>query len=152
MTKKEQKETILFCVGPIPKRALHKTQKFPVLYSGYLKSRAQMALAYKCSDVSLCTTVSDAGPMMITESLTNECPVVGFDRSVICDLVEDGVNGYIVKDLNTEEMAKKLLEVLRSSKLEDMRKMSRESALKYHDLASNKKKWENLISEVLENE
>ena len=151
MTPAERNKTHLLQVGPIPKEdETHENQKFHVFYTGYLTDRKQMAAAYKTSDVSLCTTVSDAGPMMVTESMSNECPVVGFDRSVICNLVENGKNGYIIEDLDTKEMARKTLTVLRSSNHSDMCQEAKKAALKYHDPDTIKAKWELLIEEIIE--
>ena len=149
MTTKERENTQLLCVGPVPVTPFQQTQKFHVNYSGYLPTREHMAMMYKASDVSVCTTVSDAGPMMVTESLTNECPVVGFDRSVILDLVSNGENGYIIKDLDTKKMAEKTLEVLRSSHSREMDSAARQAALEYHNPSKILKKWESLFEEVI---
>jgi len=152
MTEEERQKTHLLQVGPVPiTEPFHEIQKFHVFYSGYVPSRKQMAAAYKCADVSVCTTVSDAGPMMVTESLSNECPVVGFDRSVISNIVENGISGYIIENLDTEEMAKKTLEILRSPDHQKISHAAKDAALKYHDPTTIKKKWETLIGEIIEN-
>jgi hypothetical protein len=149
MSNEERQNTEILCAGPLPEPGFHETQKFHVNYSGYLPSREHMALMYKAANVSLCTTVSDAGPMMVTESLTNECPVVGFDRSVILDLVTNGKNGHIVENLDTRIMAEKTLEILRSPDREKMSQSSREAALIYHDPKIIIDKWDSIFEEAI---
>ena len=152
MTEEERQKTRLLQVGPIPTtRPFHEIQKFDVFYSGYIPDRRQMAAAYRCADVSVCTTVSDAGPMMVTESLSNQCPVVGFDRSVISNIVENGISGYIIENLDTEEMAKKTLEILRSPDHQKISHAAMDAALKYHDPTTIKEKWKTLFEEIIEN-
>jgi glycosyltransferase involved in cell wall biosynthesis len=149
MDEKEQKDTLLLQVGPAPNDSFQNTQPFSGIATGYLPTRRDMAAAYKMADVSVCTTVSDAGPMMVSESLFNECPVVGFDRSVILNMVENGVNGYIIENLDTLEMAKKTLEILRSPKLDEMSRSARIKAIEYHDLQKVQQKWNDLFKEII---
>ena len=56
------------------------------------------------------TSLADAGPMMATECLKNETPLVSFNTNISMDLVKDGKNGYVVD--GTEEFAKKLYDIL----------------------------------------
>ena len=107
-------------VGPASPIPLNETQHFPVIGTNYVKNRSTMAKLYKMSDIALCTTISDAGPMMVSESMRNECPVIAFDRSVALDIITSGENGYIIDGINTVEMADRALELLRSSNLEEI--------------------------------
>jgi hypothetical protein len=84
--------------------------KFEVEYLGHISNRIELSKIYKSNDVFALTTLADSGPMMATECLKNETPLVSFNTNISMDLVKDGKNGYIVD--GTEEFAKKLYDIL----------------------------------------
>ena len=146
----EEKQNIaVLNVGPASPISFHKTQAFPVLGTGYIRNREHMAKLYKLSDIALCTTTSDAGPMMVSESMRNECPVVAFDRSVALDVVTSGVNGYIVKKLDTVEMAESALKLLRDPNLEDIAKKCPSGVEQHHNFEKITQKWDSIINELI---
>lgn len=92
----------LLIVGP----TIKGFGKLNPLFLGYADTRLKLALAYKISDAFCCTTLSDAGPMMIAESIRNSCPVFGFSSSIILDLVDGTTNGAYVENYNCQKLAK----------------------------------------------
>jgi glycosyltransferase involved in cell wall biosynthesis len=84
--------------------------KFEVEYLGHIPNRIELSKIYKSSDVFALTSLADAGPMMATECLKNETPLVSFNTNISIDLVKEGKNGYVVD--GTEEFAKKLHDIL----------------------------------------
>jgi glycosyltransferase involved in cell wall biosynthesis len=84
--------------------------KFEVEYLGHIPNRIELSKIYKSSDVFALTSLADAGPMMATECLKNETPLVSFNTNISMDLVKEGKNGYVVD--GTEEFAKKLHDIL----------------------------------------
>jgi glycosyltransferase involved in cell wall biosynthesis len=84
--------------------------KFDVEYLGVIPNRKELSKVYKNVDVFALTTLADAGPMMATECIKNNTPLVSFPTNIASDFVEDGKNGYIVD--GTEEYAKKLHDIL----------------------------------------
>jgi len=152
MSVSERSNTMVLNVGPIPPKPLSQSQPFPVLSTGYLKTRQEMSMAYKMADICLSTTTADAGPMMISESMQNECPVVSFDRSVGVDLIECGETGFIIKDLDTQGMAVRALQLLRSPDIEMMSKKCRLAVDAYHNFEKIINKWKVLLDEVLKGE
>lgn len=84
--------------------------KFEIEYLGHIPNRTELSKIYKSSDVFALTSLADAGPMMATECLKNETPLVSFNTNISMDLVKDGKNGYVVD--GTEEFAKKLYDIL----------------------------------------
>jgi glycosyltransferase involved in cell wall biosynthesis len=84
--------------------------KFEVEYLGHIPNRIELSKIYKSSDVFALTSLADAGPMMATECLKNETPLVSFNTNISMDLVKEGKNGYVVD--GTEEFAKKLYDIL----------------------------------------
>ena len=136
-------------VGPPSPIPFHETQGFKVLGTGYVKNRQHMAKLYKLSDIALCTTISDAGPMMVSESMRNECPVIAFDRSVALDIVTSGINGYIIKNLDTVEMATRSLELLRDPNLEEISKKCPAGVEQHHNFERITQKWDSIINELI---
>ena len=149
-TTEEKKNIAVLNVGPRPPIPLQNTQRFNTIRTDYVQSRQGMAQIYKMSDIALCTTISDAGPMMVSESMRNECPVVAFDRSVALDIITNGENGYIINGINTVEMADRALELLRSSNLEEISKKCPAGVEKHHNFDRITKKWDTVISELIQ--
>ena len=84
--------------------------KFDIEYLGRIPNRKELSKVYKNVDVFALTTLADAGPMMATECIKNNTPLVSFPTNIAADLVNDGKNGYIVD--GTEEYASKLYDIL----------------------------------------
>tara|TARA_R110002020_G_scaffold60201_5_gene163446 strand:- start:2931 stop:4031 length:1101 start_codon:yes stop_codon:yes gene_type:complete len=91
--------------GPNP----HLNCPYRVIDKGPLNAH-QMSLAYQQADVFALTTLADAGPMMATEAVKNNTPLVAFNTNVAMDITSNGINGYTVN--NTEEFADKLYAIL----------------------------------------
>jgi glycosyltransferase involved in cell wall biosynthesis len=72
-----------------------------------------IALAYQAADAYLCTTIADAGPLMIPEALSCGTPVVSFDVGYAVDLLRDGETGYVVRSREPEDLASALDQLLR---------------------------------------
>ena len=109
-----------------------------------------MSDRYKASDISVCTTIADAGPMMISESMCNETPVIAFDRSISIDLCENGETGYLIPDLDVELMADSIKKILFEDNLEEMSKKSRKKYLTYHGKSGIMFLWDNLFKKLVE--
>ncbi len=88
--------------------------KFSVEYLGSIPNRKELSKVYKNVHVFALTTLADAGPMMATECIRNNTPLVSFSTNIATDLVSDGKNGYIVNSI--EEYAFKLYEILYNEK------------------------------------
>jgi glycosyltransferase involved in cell wall biosynthesis len=84
--------------------------KFDIEYLGRIPNRKELSKVYKNVDVFALTTLADAGPMMATECIKNNTPLVSFPTNIAADLTKDGKNGYIVD--STEEYASKLYDIL----------------------------------------
>jgi hypothetical protein len=101
-------EILIKHVGPQPTEEI-KT-KFRIEHTGIISNRLELSKIYKGAKVLAQTTLSDAGPMMSVECLRNSVPVIAFDTNITTDLVDNGKNGYIVKD--EREFAMRLYDIL----------------------------------------
>jgi glycosyltransferase involved in cell wall biosynthesis len=79
---------------------------------GQVASDQGLVEMYQISDVFLCPTIQDAGPMMVNESLLCGTPVVGFKVGILPDVIENGKTGFIVNKFDTVAMADALFTFL----------------------------------------
>ena len=87
---------------------------------------------FSISTLFVCSSVNDAGPMMVGQSLCCATPVVGFDMGSVKQLVKDKGTGICVPLRDSQALADGIETVIRMSK-EEYDKMSarcREFALK----------------------
>lgn len=72
---------------------------------GYLKDEVSLAKAYQASDLFVCPSIEDVGPLMINQSIMSGRPVVAFDMGVAPDLVHTGNTGYLAKLADSGDLA-----------------------------------------------
>ena len=97
----------------------------------HLNDNISLALAYQASDVFVCPSVEDAGPMMIPESMLCGTPVVAFNTGGAPDLITTMKNGYLASYKNSEDLAKGVYSVLTRDSASNMRADARTVALKH---------------------
>lgn len=66
---------------------------------------------YRQVDLFICCSREDSGPMMVSESMMSGVPVLAFEVGICPELINDGVNGFLVKNYDYLQMAKKLLQI-----------------------------------------
>jgi glycosyltransferase involved in cell wall biosynthesis len=103
-----KEEVLVMIAGKEPENGLTGELPFPVRFTGYINDDNLLSLHYQAADVFVCTSIQDAGPMMINESVMCGTPVITFDMGVAADLVKDGITGYKVPVGDTEHLAQKL--------------------------------------------
>lgn len=67
--------------------------------------REDLFKAFCCSDLFVCPSVEDSGPMMINYAFGANIPVVCFKMGVALDLIRHKENGYIAELFNSEDLA-----------------------------------------------
>lgn len=111
-------DIVIHQIGP----RTHIDTKFQVEHLGVVADRRALSKIYRGGNVFAQTTLSDAGPMMTVECLWNSTPVVSFDTNIASDLVDNGINGYIVE--TSKEFAQKIYDILYQGSYEfDMEKI-----------------------------
>jgi glycosyltransferase involved in cell wall biosynthesis len=88
---------------------------FKVKIVGFIHNEKLLANAYRASDLFVCPSLEDSGPMMINESVMCGTPVVSFNIGVAEDLVVEGISGYKATLYNTDELADGMFNVLNRS-------------------------------------
>lgn len=81
-------------------------------------SKDELPSVYAFADVFLCSSISDAGPMMVNQSLCCGTPVVGFEMGTCLDAVKNQGTGYCAKLKDTDDYANGILSVFRQSPAE----------------------------------
>lgn len=70
------------------------------------------------SSIYLMTSVTESFGIVLIEAMSYELPCVAFDSAEgATELIQDGVNGYLISYRNKEEYAKKVVELIRNKKL-----------------------------------
>ena len=70
------------------------------------------------SSIYLMTSVTESFGIVLIEAMSYGLPCVAFDSAEgATELIQDGVNGYLISYRNKEEYAKKVVELIRNKKL-----------------------------------
>lgn len=72
----------------------------------------EYALIFQKIDLLIFTSIADAAPQMIFESLLSGVPVVSFDVGYVNELIINKKNGFIVELYNTLQMTNKIIELV----------------------------------------
>lgn len=75
-------------------------------------NESQLIQMYQMSDVFVCPSLADAGPMMVKQAMMCGTPVVAFPVGVAVDLVKTDETGYLSKYGDPADMAKGIDHIL----------------------------------------
>lgn len=87
----------------------------PCRTMGYVRGGVELALAYQAADVFACSSLEDAGPMMLSQAMMCGTAVVAFDGGIAPELLADGEGGYLAQWGDAGDFARGLLQVLGDS-------------------------------------
>lgn len=76
---------------------------------------SELPIIYSMSDVFLCSSVNDAGPMMVNQSLCCGTPVVGFEMGACIDSVKDRGTGYCAKLQDSSDLASGIMSIFKQT-------------------------------------
>lgn len=107
---------------------------------GFL-NEAQLIEMYQLSDVFVCPSLADAGPMMVNQSIMCGTPVVAFPVGVSMDIVKTGETGYLAMYDDAVDLAKGIDDVvgLGESEYDNLSKHCRQFALNTYALHKKQK-------------
>jgi glycosyltransferase involved in cell wall biosynthesis len=80
-------------------------------------SRADMPALYASHDIFVFPSLMEGMPLTILEAMATGMPVVTTNSSGMCDVVEDGFNGLLVRTADAEELADAVERLCRSVEL-----------------------------------
>ena len=67
-------------------------------------STEELFKMYYASDVFVCPSIEDSGPLMVNQAVSCGIPVVAFNVGVVADLIVHKKNGYIAEIYNSEQL------------------------------------------------
>ena len=109
---------------------------FKKTHIDYIKDYRLLSLAYQASDVFVCASIEDSGPLMVSEAMACGTPVVGFRMGNVYSMVENDRNGYIAELKNSKDLANGLNKIL-SLSAEEFAAYSRHAVNKIESVASH---------------
>lgn len=114
-----------------------------VLFRGYMN---ELEAEYDSAGVMLLTSSIEGFCLSLLEAIEHGVPVISYDiRYGPSEMIEDGINGYLVEKNNMQDMKEKLSYLLSNRKLqEEMSNQAYEVAKKF-DKKCTMKKWKQLI-------
>jgi len=129
-----RKDAILILIGEKSDN-INSIFKMDVLQLGFL-SINELIEAYNASTVFLCTSTEDAGPSMVNQSMACGTPVIAFDQGCALDMIDDGINGFIVPLAEKKKWADALTKLCALTKDEysEMRSQARKKAVELNGL------------------
>lgn len=88
-----------------------------VIFTGY-KTKAEIKNYMLSSSIFLMASETEGLPMVLLEAASYGIPCIAYDiENGISDIIEDGYNGYIVKNRNEKEYVEKIEKLINDRKL-----------------------------------
>lgn len=80
----------------------------------YISDNRLLSIAYQASNMFVCPSIDDAGPMMVAEALACGTPVVGFKMGLLYEpwYVNNGETGYVVELKDAVGLADGMLQLI----------------------------------------
>ncbi|MCP4666626.1 MAG: glycosyltransferase family 4 protein [Deltaproteobacteria bacterium] len=123
--------------------------KGAVVCEGVLASSNEINPYYRASKVLVVPSVYEGLPMVILEALQNSLPCVVTRVSGHPEVIQDGINGFLVEKDNPEQMANRCIEILRNDQLQKrMGEASRQFIDKKFDNTRMVSRYMNLYSRM----
>ncbi len=73
---------------------------------GFINDNKKLNATYACADVFVASSIQDAWPKTFAEAMSCGTPVVCFANTSISEIVDHKLNGYIVENINSDELLK----------------------------------------------
>ena len=109
MTKEERRKTLLLAIGNNG-NIIKEKFKLDYKWLGYI-SPELLPEFYSISNVLVCTSINDAGPSMLLQSLACGTPLVAFEMGAALDVLVGQNTGFSVKLRDTEGIANGILKI-----------------------------------------
>ncbi len=104
---------------------------------------------YESAALSIISSPSESFSLTIAESLAHGCPVVGFNVPYgPQELIESGVNGYLVEFKETDAMAERIIQIMKDPSLQrELSNNARESSKRFSE-STVKDLWVKLFQNI----
>lgn len=117
----------------------------------HLHDEASLSEAYSCLDFMLYTPVADNCPLVVLEALSCGVPLVTTQTGGVPELVQDGVEGYVVPDRSIHDLVNCVHQLIIDEQLRTFFSVNaRKRAINFFDHASIAKKYEELYGSAIQ--
>lgn len=126
---------------------LNETKRIHLL--GY-KTQKEISEYLNKSSLFVMASISEGLPVVLLEAMSHGVPCIAYEtKSGVKDIIEDGKNGYIIKNRNKEEFESKIEELLNDEK--KLKKFSNNALITASNYSKETitKKWIELIEDNL---
>jgi glycosyltransferase involved in cell wall biosynthesis len=127
-------DEILLLVAGHNDNSIHSQLPFPFKSLGYIEDDKTLAMAYQAADAFVCSSIEEAGPMMIPESMLCGTPVVAFNTGGAIDLIVTMKTGYVAKCGDSSDLAQGIFKILAAENISVLREAARKAAVRKHSV------------------
>jgi glycosyltransferase involved in cell wall biosynthesis len=120
----EYKNLIFYIIGPqlesqtkYLKRLKNLIKKYKLKNLIFYGRADKVESVLKASDIFVCTSESESGPMCVWEAMSMEKAIVSTDVGDVFHYIEDGVNGFLVAPRDVKMLAEKIAILLEDENL-----------------------------------
>lgn len=122
-----------------------------VHHFGYIPDEEQQGWIYAAADAFICSTLADAQPQTVLESLASGTPVIAFPIGPMPDLVLEGETGAIAPQVTANALAAEIRShLLEMDQLTGLRLSCRSYAEEHFDLQVQTEKYIRLYQQILQ--
>jgi 1,2-diacylglycerol 3-alpha-glucosyltransferase len=119
-------------------------------FAGLIERDHDLPGIYRLADVFLIASEVEAQGLVVMESLATGVPVVAVDASAVPELIDDGVNGFLVSPKDSLTMAERVITVLRSEDIAGELRFNARRSIESHSIETTLRSHEKLYQSVLE--
>jgi glycosyltransferase involved in cell wall biosynthesis len=148
-TKAELDSSLLVLVGSKDKQFKHQI-KMDTLLLGRLDLN-NLIKSYSAASVFISTSIDDAGPSMVNQSMMCGTPVVTFSIGTALEVTREAENGYMAQNFDDNDFVEKIFKISRLTKDEfsKIRKTTRNSALEINSKKANSERIAQIYQETV---
>ncbi len=125
----KNKDVILCSIGA--KSSILKKNK-NIIELGHIADELLMSIIYSAADVFVIPSLIDNLPNTVLESIMCGTPVIGFPVGGIPDMIQDGENGYLTKEISVPALVKTISKFLETSNVFDNDTIRKNAVKKYY--------------------
>lgn len=134
-------------VNPDLKRHLLPLEFFE---AGYVSDRRLLALWYGLADFYLFPSRADNQPLSVLEAMSCGLGVMGFRVGGVAEMVEQGVDGFLVSDGDADGLGLALRDVLGRGLWKEWKAPARMRAVEHHNMETFRRNHEDLYRKTIE--
>lgn len=128
---------------------IHETN-IPLISLGKIQNERDLCTVYSAADVFLVPSIEDNLPNIVIEAMSCGTPVIAFDVGGIPDMIQNGVNGYMVKKGAASEYGRAILDLINDPERNaQMSKNCRTIALEKYSLMVQAQRYMELYHELV---